>query len=138
MEKIVHVLRNEGFTNSNQILKVVKTRKKVQPILERHNEISRYLLGFMRKIRSLQPQKHSFKKLPDQIIIDTLVEKLKTVNIRNIFDLLDRTASRKAGENLKQNLDVDLETLQTLIKYADLMRLMYIGKILAIKIREFY
>lgn len=133
LEEILHVLQNEGLTNSNQILKLVRNRKKVQPILERHNEISRKLLGFMRKIRSFHPQKHSFKKLPDHIISDTLVGKLKTVNIKNTWDLLDRTASRETRENLTIVMAVDLATVQTLIEYADLMRLMYIGKILAMK-----
>ena len=104
LETILRVLQNEGFTDSNQILKVVRTRKKVQPIIERHDEISRKLLGFMRKIRSFYPQKHSFKKLPYHIITDTLVEELKTVNIKNTWDLLDRTASREARENLKLKL----------------------------------
>ena len=65
-----------------------------------------------------------------------MVKNLKTVNIRNTWDLLDRIASRDARENLKDEIGIDLETLQTLIEYADLMRLMYIGKILAMKYHE--
>ena len=133
LEEILDVLQKEGLTNSNQILNVVRTRKKVQPILERHDEISRRLVGFMRKTRSFHPQKHSFRKLPDQIVTDTLIEQLKAENIKNTWDLLDHTASREAREKLSQRIGTDLKTLQTLIEYADLMRLMYIGKILAMK-----
>ncbi|MFX1284840.1 MAG: DUF4332 domain-containing protein [Promethearchaeota archaeon] len=136
LNEILRILQREGLINTTQILQVVRTRKKVQPILERHEDSSRQLLGFMRKIRSLHPQKHSFKKLPDHIIDDNLIEKLKNVNIKNTWNLLDRTASREARETLTQKIGIDSETLQTLVEYADLMRLMYIGKILAMKYHE--
>ncbi|MFX0087998.1 MAG: DUF4332 domain-containing protein [Candidatus Hodarchaeota archaeon] len=136
LEKITIALKNEGLTNSNQILKVVRNKEKRKPILEKHTEISRRLLGFMRKIRSLHPQKHSFSNLPDHIISESLIVKLKAENIKNTWDLLDKSASKDAREKLAKKIGVVIENFNEIVQYSDLMRLMYIGKILAKKYHE--
>ncbi len=136
LEKIVNALKNEGYSNSNHIMKVVKNKEKRKPILEKHAEISRRLLGFMRKIRSLHPQNHPFSNLPEHIITESLIAKLKAENIKNTWDLLDKSASEDAREKLAKKIRVDIKYFNEIVQYSDIMRLMYIGKILAKKYHE--
>jgi hypothetical protein len=118
-------LREKGISNLAELLKTLKTKKKVQTFAKESGLPENYLTVLRRQVNGYHPKA---RKLRDFTAIpESTRDKLETLGLKTTPQLFDRVVTKKERQKLARELDIPEDEMLMLTKLCDLCRMRYVN-----------
>jgi hypothetical protein len=119
------VLKQQGITNIRRLQMALKAKKDVSACAKKTGIPEDFLTVLRREANSYNPKPRALK---DFTAVDrTLVSKLGKMGITDTIQYLEKTGTKKDRAQLARTLGVDVKSIETLTRLADLTRLRYVN-----------
>jgi len=112
----------QGVSNLDELITVLKTKKKVEVFSEISGMELDYLIVLRRMINGYIPKPNKFSDSP--LFSQELISKLPYVTSKSLYDLIITSEQRK---NLSKETGIPIEDILLLSKYSDVSRIRWVN-----------
>lgn len=118
-------LMGQGINNLEELLEVLKTKKRVEDFARQSGLAVEYLTVLRRELNGFRPKPVDLAKF--SLLKAETVESLAKEGIKNTFQLFERIVTPSERERLAEQIGVEKEELMTLTSLTDLVRIRWVG-----------
>ena len=120
-----NILKNQTIKNLNELLKVLKNKKKLQDFSKKSGLNENYLTILVREIKSYRPKLNKIKDFPS--VTDDVVLKFESIGIKNTFQLFDKVLTPKRRNEISKQSGIDENEILKITKLTDLSRIRWVN-----------
>jgi hypothetical protein len=128
------VLTSMGITNLQELLDVLKTKKRIEQFARESGLPLDYLTILRRRMKIYQPSPIPLAKIPG--IASEHIEHLAAVEIKQTRQLFERARSKSGRSELVKETGIPEDVVLEMVKLSDLARAGYVGPIFARMLHE--
>ncbi len=128
------LIKNQNIKSVDELLKLLKTKKKLQTFAEISNIPIDYLIILAREIKSIVQNPIKIKDFPG--ILENTIQYLEKIGIINTLQLFDIILTSKSRKDLSKQTGIDEKEILKITKLCDLCRIRWVNHTFAYILHE--
>lgn len=134
IEKLMNIFQSMGFKNIDELLKVLKSKTKLEDMATKSGIDIETLNHLKREINSMKPRANKFR---DFTFLDSsLLEKLEKWDLIDSKKLFNRILTKEDRIKLGTETDIEVQDIEILTRLTDLSRIQWVNHTFAYVLYE--
>ena len=119
------LIKNQNVQNVNELLKILKNKKKLQDFSKQSGLNENYLTILIREIKSYRQNPNKIKDFPS--IADDMILKFENIGIKNTLQLFDKVLTSKSRLEIFKQTGINENEILKITKLSDLSRIRWVN-----------
>ncbi len=129
IDKKFNKLKEYGIGNVGELQKALKSKSKLQAVIDKTQIPENYLKVLLREVNSIQPKPNKIQDFPE--ITDAIAQKLANNAIQNTKQLYNKILTTDDRKKLAQETGIAITEICKIAKLTDLSRIRWVGAMFA-------